>query len=507
MRTATSFLMRQSRKRVFPFRAYVVLALLAVITVGCNEEPGVPVTGTQQTASEGQAETAATISVGNGEGMVVVAYNDGTNSGGTITYGPDSRTIYHGASLMGWSYSKDKGQTWTYGGKLAPPKGWPVLWGDPAITVDEADHQYVFMSNLAIPEAKMLTKSISGSLASTGQDSNLGGACIARSADGGVTFQTYQCVSNKVKNYVPNSELGHFYDGGSMASTSAGAIYAAFEDVATEQIDVWSSPDANGKFTMLPTPFPKEIAIWTHPRLRVNQEDGSLYAAAQGTDGVVFINRFSGGAWGKAVQATEAGVIYPNVNFGDGLSLRTGPQFSFDIGAASGKEKRDAIRFLYTRRDSNTGRLYVTGSFCPLSLSQCYLAPEWGTTPGNLNTPGDQFNPNVAAFPGSKTIPPAWKATFLNRDGVVKNGVTLEQGNLAYLPGGQRIYVPFPVLKDKPVCSDNRGFWGDYGAVIYIGIKNHIAQFMATISDSSLGCDKRWEFESHNLHIRSVVFQ
>lgn len=39
------------------------------------------------------------------------------------------------------------------------------------------------------------------------------------------------------------------------------------------------------------------------------------------------------------------------------------------------------------------------------------------------------------------------------------------------------------------------------------GFKENVAQFMVTISDSSLGCDKREEFDSHHLHVRSVVFQ
>ena len=255
------------------------------------------------------------------------------------------------------------------------------------------------------------------------------------------------------------------------------------------------------------TPFPG-IAIASHPRLRINKADGSLYAAAQASNGVAFINRFNGSAWGKPVQATDVGLIYPNVDFGGGLSLRTGPQFSFDIGAASDENKSDAIRFLYTRQDPKTKRLYVQGSYCPISLSPaCYAAPEWGTTPGNLNTPGDQFNPNVEAWVGFIGLPPAWKGTFLDRDGAVKNGVTLEQGNLAYLPGGPRIYVPFPVLKDKPICPDTRGYWGDYGDLTMVGFQNSIAQFMVTTSDSSLGCDKRWDFDSHNLHVRAAVFQ
>jgi hypothetical protein len=50
------------------------------------------------------------------------------------------------------------------------------------------------------------------------------------------------------------------------------------------------------------------------------------------------------------------------------LKIRTGPQFSFDVGAASEGES-DAIRFLYTRHDSTTQRHFVEGSACALDLS------------------------------------------------------------------------------------------------------------------------------------------
>jgi len=508
MKLTKGFLNREPRKTVLSFVVSLTLMVLAAIMSGCNDNPGVPVTGAEKAADDEQSETASACAFYKGENIVVVTYNDGTDHDPTVTYGPNSRKVIAGASLMGWSYSKNKGQSWTYGGKVSPPNGWAVLWGDPAITDDNGAYQYVFMSNLAIPNSKMPANGIDGSVIVSGADSYIGGACIARSADGGVTFQNYQCVSNTVKNSVPNSDKGHFYDGGSMASSNAGEIFAAFVDVTTSQIDVWRSPSASGQFAMLPPPFPG-IGICSHPRLRVRRADGALYVAAQAcNNSVAFINRYINGSWGQPVAATDSGVIYPNVAFGGGLTLRTGPQFSFDVGAASNENQSDAIRFLYTRRDSKTGRLFVTGSFCPASLSPgCWGAPEWGTTPGNLNTPGDQFNPNVAAWPGFIGIDPAWKSSFLDRDGSVQNAVTLRQGNLAYLPNGNRIYLPFIVLGDKPVCPDTRGYWGDYGDLALVGFENNIAQFLVTTSDSSLGCDRRWDFDSHNQHIRGVVFQ
>ena len=415
---------------------------------------------------------------------------------------------------MGWSYSLDRGKSWTYGGKVSPPSGWAVLWGDPAITTSDAHYRYVFIANLAIPNSKMPAAGISGSVIISGANSYIGGACIARSTDGGITFAPHKCVSDTKKNNVPNSEKGHFYDGGSMAASRDGDVYAAFLDVTSDEIDVWRAPDENADFKLLSSPFPN-LAIYSHPRLRVNWANGALYVAATATNNVVFINRYYNGQWGTPVAASDAIEHYPCVDFDPNgcnvsgkLYLRTGPQFSFDIGAASNDEGTDAIRFLYTRRDPETKRLYVTGSFCPLSLQPgCWVAPEWGTTPGNLNTPGDQFSPTVAAWRGFFNLPPIWKSAYLDRDGSPYNTVTVKQGNLAYLPNGQRIYLPFSLIKDIPICPDLRGYWGDYDDLEHIGFNedSDAAEFLRTTTDSSLGCVYRWQYISNHQHIRGGV--
>jgi hypothetical protein len=502
MLTRTSFLSAPGQERLFTWAAYCALALLTVGSSGCVEE-GVPVTNAN---SYEQSETSTTTAYANGKNIVVVTYNDGTNSDQTIQYTATTRKVLPGASLMGWSYSTNKGQNWTYGGKLQPPNGWSVLWGDPASTTSEGAYRYVFMSNLAIPTSKMPAGGINGSVVVSGADSYIGGACIARSDNGGISFQIAQCVSNTVKNNVPNSEKGHFYDGGSMAASAQGEIYAAFVDVTTNQIDVWRSPNENGQFVMLATPFPN-IGISSHPRLRVNKGDGALYVAAQSGSGTVYINRYLNGNWGNPVAASNGGSIYPIIAFKSGLSVRTGPQFSFDIGAASDGDGSDAIRMLYTLWDNGQKRYYVTGSYCARSLSGCWSAPEWGTTPGNLNTPGDQFNPNVKAWLGLFNLEPVWKTVFLDRDGSPDDAVTLRQGNLAYLPNGTRILLPFALIPDKPVCPDNRGYWGDYNDLAHVGFTDSgSAQFMVALSDSSLGCVARRQYDAQHQHVRSAVF-
>lgn len=486
----------------------------AGILTGCAQ-PGTPITGSKED-SRTQSETAAATSYA-GRNAMVVTYNDETGTESTIQYTPTGRKVLHGASLMGWSYSLDFGKTWKYGGKVNPPKGWAALWGDPAMTTSNAAYRYVFISNLAIPDSKMPAGGINGSVVVTGNDSYIGGACFARSSDGGITFQNYQCVTNNVKNSTPNTEKGHFYDGGSMASSRQGEIFAGFMDYTTGQIDVYRSPDANGAFKMLPNPFPN-IEIYNHPRLRVDLASGALYVAGEATNHVVFLNRYANGQWGQPVQASDVGVTFPCIAFEPGgcdtgstkLHLRTGPQFSFDIGAASDDAGSDAIRLLHTRQDPQTQRYYVTGYRCPLALQPgCIAVPQWGTTPGNLSLKGDQFNPNVSAWPGFIGLPPAWKATYVEREEPNPSKITLSQGNLGYLPNGTPIYVPFDLIKNQTFCPDQRGYWDDYDDMIVAGFINNstTASFFRPLSDSSLGCNSRWAYTSSHLHVRGFVFQ
>ena len=148
-----------------------------------------------------------------GASRIAVSYNDETGQSQTIAFADQfSRLVTKGASLMGWSWSDDGGQNWTHGGPLATPKNWSVLWGDPAMAVSGSKSNIVFLSNLAVPDAKYPAGGISGSFASS--PSNIGGACIAKSADGGKSFAIWQCVRNTAALPAFSDAVnGHFYDG------------------------------------------------------------------------------------------------------------------------------------------------------------------------------------------------------------------------------------------------------------------------------------------------------
>ncbi len=482
---------------------------LALALNGCASI-GVVTGQTGATLEAMQSETSATTSYAGGKHRVVVSFNDETGNGGAVVYGPTSRTINQGASLMGWSYSEDKGKTWTYGGKVAPPSGWSVLWGDPAMTTSGASYAVVFLSNLAIPDSKFPAGGIDGYVTYGAKGAYIGGACIARSTDGGRTFANYQCLSNtEAVADDPDASKGHFYDGGSMASTPKGEVFAAYIDISSRVIRVWRAPSHNGQFELLGDPFPGLVAA-THPRLRASQ-DGWLYAATKvvASGGyVVYVNRWRNGQWGQAVQASELAVGYPVIDLGttvqgSALKIRTGPQFSFDVGAAS-EGGKDAVRFLYTRR-SASGRLYVEGSACAADLTGCHPVPGWKSGPSSPEaTPLDVFNPSVAAWRGFIGLPPHWTSSFYQRFGSQVTTVGLSRMNLAYV-NGSALGIPINLVKDITVCSDTRGYWGDYDDMLHVGFDDTTPVFVRfTSTDHGKGCHKRWTYVAGHQHVQSV---
>ena len=484
-------------------------AAAAALLAGCSAIR--PVTGTSDISlAAGQSETTATTVRSNGVDRILVSFNDETSPGKTLVYGQNSRKVNAGASLMGWAWSENKGDTWTYAGKVSTPAGWPVLWGDPAMTTSGANYSVAFLSNLAIPQSKFPAGGINGAVTYGSNSAYIGGACIYRTVDGGKTFNFYQCFGNTEPNaYDPDATKGHFYDGGSLASTPSGEIFAAYVDVTTSKIDVWRAANASAPFARIGDPFPGLVAL-SHARLRASL-DGSLYAAATiGTQGgfIVFMNRYRNGSWGQAVQASEFMELYPSINFnstvaGSPLTIRTGPQFSFDLGAPS-ELGNDEIRMLVTRRSAQN-RLFVEASACAADLTNCHPVPQWFVGPRDAReVPSDVFNPNVSAWRGFFGLPPQWTSSFYERYGASPTTVNLGRMYLG-LVNGAPLGIPVDIAKNIPVCSDTRGYWGDYDDMLMIGFKDTTPVFMRfTSTDAGKGCNKRWNYVSSHLHVQSV---
>jgi hypothetical protein len=486
------------------------IAVLLAASSGCSTKNAVT-GGDPATAGATQSETSGTTTYAGGKNRIVVAYNDETNTGSTIAFTQTTRVVTSGTSLMGWSFSLD-GTTWVYGGKLAPPKGWAILWGDPAMTTSGAHYNIAFLANLAVPNSKYPQGGVNGSLYyGDGRSAYIGGACFAKSTDGGQAFAFWQCIQNTDPiPDVPDSVNGHFYDGGSMASGSSGEVFAAYNDVAASNINVWRAADENSTFQRLPDPFPGMVA-GSHARLRVAQ-DGSLYAGAEfvtAQEGyLVYLNRYSGGSWGKPVQASNATVLYPAIDFnstvqGSELTVRTGPQFGFDIGATS-VGNSDAVRLLYTQTTGS--RLYISAAACPADLSICRPVASWGVPPpGPNDQPLDAFDPDVKAWVGFIGLPPSWQGTWVYRFGASPTTVNVARQALVYI-NGNPFGFPVDILQNAPVCSDTRGYFGDYDDTLLVGFKPPSATFMRFVTDSSAGCTKRWEYTATAQHVKAVQY-
>jgi hypothetical protein len=487
--------------------------LLLLLSAGCACSTGVAVTGggkEDPTLAGTQSETGATSSYLEKQ-ILVVAYNDDTDDG-KIQYTATDRIVFPGASLLGWSYSQDNGETWTYGGKVKPPPGVAALWGDPAIVTSRTNPNRVYISSLAADAAKIPASGHHGYLT----DDTITGACVARSDDGGIHFNIHSCMTAG----------GDFYDGGTLAAAGTPTdhrIFAAFVDVSAGQnrIDVWASPDGLAPFVRLPDPFPGKQMV-SHPRLAYDNETGALLVAAISMgDQHIYMNRLVGNAWQQPVLVTFP-VSMTVVTVG-GQTIRTANGFAFDVGAASWQEREDgsilvhsdAIRVLYTTRDSNTQRLYVRGAACRADLTDCHDVPQWGTTPGNLYTPGNQWNPTVRAWRGFIGLPPVWKATYQTTDDQ-SDRVSIKQGNLAVLPNGTPIFLPFGLVAPREICPDLRegspahakaGYWGDYDESAHVGFDEGVPQFLLAYADSSKGCVSQWKFTSNHVHVSAVVFK
>lgn len=457
--------------------------------------------------SPAQSRTQSETAVALGTNTVMVAYNDESATEATITYTSSTRTVCTGATLAGYSYSVNQGNTWTKGPKLAPPSGWAILWGDPAATGSLHNSSYVYFSNLAAPNAKWPVSGCwDGSFGAPGTP--LGGACIARSSDGGHTFgflASQPCLTNQ----------NHFYDGGAMTSASNGNIYAAFLDVDTDRIDVWKATTETSQFTLLANPFPG-ISIASHPRMKTTS-DNNLIVVAQDGNGNLWINRLVGSTWGSPLSIGNA-ALYPTVFLSaaddPNINVRTGPQFSLDIGASS-QGRNDPIRVLYAYKNPNySNALQLDVATCAIDLSSCttWNSANWSGWhyppvgwPGNT---GDVFNPTITYSLNQ------WKISFLSREMYAfgTSQVALLGADLRQTGARALINIAQLSAVERP-CPDNRGYWGDYDGMVPLGIDLATGKqrFLRPISDSTgpsggfEGCS-RSEYTSNPLHVTALRF-
>ena len=477
-------------------------ALVVLLHAGCALKP-VSVTGQQRPTSTGsQSETSLSVNRQGESVTITVGFNDATAQP-EIQYTSTTRTTQRNATMAGWSYSTDFGASWTYGGRITPSADWPILWSDPALTNSSRDQRYVYMAYVAVPKAKMDLAPAGG--ISGGLDNYIGGACIARSTDGGKHFALYQCVQTREAD-----STGDFYDGGNMASDGAGNIYAGWVNTDTKKVHVWRARGEGAAFEKLPNPFPTHY-INSHARLRVDSDSGELFVMATDMSGELLLSRWKGSAWTSVWHTGMYAQAYPCVSSdgSGGCLIRTGPQFAFDIGSLG--NANDHVRILFTRRSAVNGRLYIAGAVCGWWLIQfCQYVPEWGTGEGGGEKTDSSFNPLLRAYRSEEMVrngePSLWMGSHTTYHPSTGN-VTFAMGGVALFmtqaSGNVFVYFAISLLTDRVVCSDRRGYWGDYDDLQALGVtpSRTSVRFARTFTDSNPGCGQRWQFSADPVHV------
>jgi hypothetical protein len=532
--------------------AQVAQAFTVSKVTGFSTDPTV-----DPTVAGNQAETICNASTVNGNTVESVAFNDDEPSP-LIQYTATNRIVSPGYSGQGWSFrvrsAANPNPGWTH--ELLPtPSGWDLLWGDPSLASNPGNPSIVFMGTLAVPHAKFVLVSNQNGTPGTIQGvftsspSPLGGGCIARSLDGGQSFSVVGCVQDTTNVGTVGDNLGHFYDGSSMAVTQNGSgfsAFAAFIDTETNREAIWRMPDVTsnaanpfqpdntlmGNVGSLPDDSLGEIE--THVRLLASGSDlwkmsatfnstsGSTGSSASGATSFepailkVNVRNRNGNAVGLASDAVMGeAVFFGNDAHGTALSMRTGPQFAYDIG--TNEAGAPEMRFVYMAADTSgsTGtNFHLQGGFCPVNdLTGCKTVAKWISPP---------LNEAAALFPAIKfaTVPgtgaPVWKVTFqgrtpadptqlaifaadLVRPDIISPSPTYNSSGLV-LTQLTPFQTPCPDIRGGANLS-NAGYWGDYDAMTFDAVTGN---FVRSYVDSSLGCDVRDAFTSHNVHVSTV---
>jgi hypothetical protein len=70
---------------------------------------------------------------------------------------------------------------------------------------------------------------------------------------------------------------------------------------------------------------------------------------------------------------------------------------------------------------------------------------------------------------------------------------------------GSPLGIPVDLVKNIVVCSDTRGYWGDYDDMLHVGFDNTTPAFVRFFSsDVGKGCTRRWGFSAEHQHVQSM---
>jgi hypothetical protein len=431
---------------------------------------------------------------------VTTSFN-ATDSTQFMTFNNNSRQVFANASLMGFTTMDSTGVV-IASGRLRPPAGWSVLWGDPAITRSRSNMNRVYLTQLAVPTEKFNLSPtpgrIEGPLTANVPalcGAFVGGACIARSNDSGRTFSL--AASDCVRRFEAGCTGGNFYDGAEIETSADGRVYAAYVDVRNAKIDVYMSTNETDGLARITTP---PVSAASHPRLKWGP--GGMYLLVQSGAGQLSITRYEGGAsrtgsWTTPVVVTNQ-YSSGSISLPENRFIRVGPQYAFDVGQS--EVGVDQIRIVFKAFENNHHhlRVYKCGTGSPIA---CQRVSQWETVVFNANA--DQFMPAIAfgwrTFAGS-----AWVATYF--DTVIQPGgnrVNLMRS--ITLQNNSTFQIDRVTLENAQVpCPDTRGFWGDYDNMAF----GAFGFFMRPFTDSSHSACTMNQFNSTpkvaSLHMSAV---
>jgi hypothetical protein len=422
------------------------------------DEESALVSGSNAVTSFGETDSASETAmiVNDLYGLKVVAYNSDDHA--HIMYSSGDRLISPGASLMGWSYSGLAIGALFQRNRVPAQQsiGFPILWADPALAQIPGTGN-VYYVELAAVQSKMPPNGQPVEGLHIGDV--MGGACVARSTNGGGTFaiQPWDCFSDAHQD---------FWDGTSITTTSTtGPIFVAFRNTMHSTIDVWRTTNSNPNthFTQGPNPFPG-MSMCSHPRLATDTQNafvlapdcsGTMWLSCIGTTSIC-----TAGTWPMQVGT---GFTNGNLTIG-GQAFRRGPEYAIAINNANYVYGQDA-EILFTQSASD-GHSVIQEESCHLFGSPHSCSPRGRIDPGV-----HAFHPALAVsdyVPSGMAEQVVYQASWSQQVGA-PTGVEIFSGLLNGPGGGTGAIAGRGETGVTEVCSTTTlGYWGDYNANVAV---------------------------------------
>ena len=502
---------------------------------GWNSDPNV-----DPTVPGNQAETVCNVTEVDGAYVESVVYNDIVSPDPNLQFTATDRIVSAGATIAGWSFrvrtAANPDPSWTHT-HLSPPPGWPVVWGDPALTSNPSLPKVVLLGNLAVSQSKFdQVKGPDGKIHGPLAGGAVNGACIARSTDGGQSF-----------SFIDNPCLGGTnalgYDGNSMAivqrhDAPGFSAFASFIDLDRSREAAWIMDNATGNDGFQPDnttmgntgsqQLPGDLGnLDTHVRLLAEGEN--LWKMSFGPNPVggsctglslnLNIRNRNSGAVSLGCNPVSATGNFGSDAAGTPIKVRSGPEFAFDIGLNEEASPQPEMRYIYTAHDS--GGYYLQGGYCPVvnAISTdpadvlgkgCHIVAKWITQPQSSPM---EFFPAIKFAKDPVSNRSGWKVTFQGRTPQNTSQLAVFAADLerpTLVPTSPTFNSSGLVVKQitpfQTPCPDVRGggdgYWGDYDSMTFDPLTGN---FVRSFTDSRLGCDMpRWQFTSHNVHVSTV---